>query len=150
MLTLGPRECWVALYGHEVSHHSSCRGHVPLLNDPALSSLKSWKMWTDSSFFVLEIYKRLKRLHVIKSLTVCFYRSSPWDFLRATSRFTRGLCTGVERSASLPDGRNNTKLHRLIKSWHDLNTNSYFSELPWWGSYNNEPCAGPKFLQILL
>lgn len=35
------------------------------------------------------------------------------------------------------------------KNWRDLNTNSYFSQLPVWGSYNNEPYAGPKFLQTL-
>lgn len=45
---LWPQECWVALYSHKVSHHSSC-GHISLNGHWAdLWALKSWEVWIDS------------------------------------------------------------------------------------------------------
>lgn len=35
-------------------------------------------------------------------------------------------------------------------SFLDLDANSYFSQLPVWGSDNNEPYAGQEFLQTVL
>lgn len=154
---LRPQNCWVALYGHKVSHHSFC-GHITLNRQGAgllalhAQSLKNVnKIWFHLvTFLVLWSQKRC--------LTVSFFHPSHWDLLQNAhykpswvSWVALSSCTissgSLYRSQIIQKG---VIADHLIKNWHDLNTSSYFSELPAQGSYNNESYAGPKFLRILL
>lgn len=101
-------------------------------------------MWIESGFFC-DKYKRPSHLWPQK-----------FSVSRATKTVSKTLpvpCVlAIDGEVSVPYGCWSwiiqNRFYHWIKNWRDLNTKSYFLELPVRGSYNNEPYAGPKFLQI--